>query len=439
MRIFTLIWLGETVSSVGSGLTVFALSVWVYELTRSATFFGLISFLAATPSVLLLPLIGALVDRWDQRSMMIWSNVCAGLSSLTVAALAFNQSLTLWSVLALIFLKAVCVSFIEPSLLKSARLLIPTTHLGRASGLIQSTQASVIVFSPLLAGLFLPAIGVQGVALLDFTTYLFALATLLPVRLPAPETGGAGVSAKHSLSREALDGWAYIIRRRGLLFLLLYFSFINFFIGFVLVLMPPLVLNLSNARALGVVLSCGGGGFLLGSILVVIRGTPRKHVRAIIGFGLLSTLCGMVIGLRPSVPLIAVAYFAMNLCIPVMNACTQVIWLRKTPVGLQGRVFAVRRLLVVATMPVSYLIAGPLADRVFEPLANGEGPLSLYAVALTGGGAGRGFGLTITAAGALTLAALLASSASRSLRRVEVELPDADDGATAVEGLSEKA
>lgn len=428
-RTFYIIWLGETVSAVGSGLTNFALSIWVYEQTRSATLYGLITFLATAPSMLLLPLIGALVDRWELRATMIRSNVCAALCSLAVTILALSHHLAVWHIFVVMFFRAIFMAFIEPSLLKSATLLVPAKNMGRASGLIQSTQAAPLVFSPLLAGVLLPVILIQGIALLDLTSYLFAVVILFSIRLPVVvERAEESKPAQRSLLRDAYEGWSFIAARPGLLALLIYFAFVNFFIGVVLVLLPPLVLNLSSTEALGVVLLCSGVGFLVGSLWVAVWGTPEDHVRGIIGYGLLFTLSGMAIGLFSSVVFIAAAAFAMNLFIPKMNACTQVLWLRKTPVGLQGRVFAVRRLLVLSMMPVSYLVSGPLADRVFEPLASGGGSFNSYLVALLGSRPGRGFSLMIITAGALTLLAQLLSYSFKRLRHVESELPDAIGG-----------
>jgi hypothetical protein len=132
----------------------------------------------------------------------------------------------------------------------------------------------------------------------------------------------------------------------------------------------------------------------------------------------------MALGLRPSLLLIVVAAFVMNFCLPFMNVCTQAIWQRKTPVSIQGRVFAVRRLFVVAAMPISFLSAGPVAEKVFEPLVNRGGWLRPYLDVLIGAGPGRGFALTFIVAGLITLAAQLALHLYPRLRNIESELSD---------------
>ena len=76
--VFVVVWLGQLVSLVGSGLTSFALGLWVYERTGSVTLFALISLFAVLPGVVLSPLTGVLADRWDRRWVMVLSDTGAG-------------------------------------------------------------------------------------------------------------------------------------------------------------------------------------------------------------------------------------------------------------------------------------------------------------------------------------------------------------------------
>jgi MFS family permease len=422
-RRFFLIWLGETGSSIGTGLTNFTLSIWVYQKTGSATTFGLISFIATVPSVVLLPVIGALVDRWHLRRTMIWSNAAAALSVLWITVLALTQRLEVWHVFVVIFLRAIFVAFIEPAYLTSSTLLVPKEQLVRAAGMTQSSFAARQVISPLLAGLLLGIISIPGITLIDFFSYAVAVIALLMVPFSAFEVTQPATTER-SLRRETIEGWSFITQRPGLLLLLVYFAFINFFIGVEMVLLAPLVLNFSSTASVGLALSSAGGGFLAGSILTAIWGAPKNHMKSIFAFGMLFTFSGMALGLRPSLPLIVVAAFVMNFCLPFMNVCTQAIWQRKTPVSIQGRVFAVRRLAVVSVMPVSFLSAGPLSEKFFEPLLNRDGWLQPYLRMITGTGHGRGLGLMFIAAGLVTLFVQLGVYLYPRLRNLESELPD---------------
>ncbi|HSE17877.1 MAG TPA: MFS transporter, partial [Pyrinomonadaceae bacterium] len=423
-RRFFLIWLGETGSSIGTGLTNFTLSIWVYQKTGSASVFALVSFVATVPSVVLLPVIGALVDRWHLRRTMIWSNVAASLSTLGITLLVVFYQLEVAYVFVVLFLRAICLAFIEPAYLTSSTLLVPKEDLTRAAGMTQSSQAARQVVSPLLAGLLIQWISIPIITLLDFLSYAFAVITVLTVPAAALEVRRVA-KAERSLRREIVEGWSYIRQRPGLLSLLVYFASINFFIGVEVVLLTPLVLSFSTTTAVGVALSAAGAGFLAGSLVTAVWGGPKNHVNGIAGFGFLFTFSGMAIALRPSLLLVAGAAFLMNFALPFMNVSTQAIWQKKTAVSIQGRVFAVRRLAVVSVMPLSFLTAGPLSEKYLEPLANSAGPLQPYLELLTGTGRGRGFALMFIVAGLLTLVVQLVMCLYPRFRNVEAELPDA--------------
>ena len=437
-RSFHLMWIGETASAVGNGLSNFALSIWVYQQTGSASLFALINFVATVPSVILLPVIGVLVDRWHLRRTMIWSNAGAGLSILGILLLALTSRLEVWHIFVALLLRAIFLAFIEPAYMASISLLVPKERLPRAAGMTESSQAARLVVSPLLAGLLMGVISIAAITLIDLVSYALAIITLLMITLSSPDrTLIAG--EQRSIKREVAEGWSYVKNRPGLLSLLIYFAFVNFFLGVEVVLLAPLVLNFSSIASVGLTLSVASSGFLIASLVTAVWGTPKNHVKVIFGFGLLFILSGMAIGLRPSLPLVITAAFFMNFALPFMNAATQAIWLRKTPVAIQGRVFAARRLAVLSVMPLSFLIAGPLGEKVFEPLLDQDSPLQRYLRLLVGPGRGRGLALVFIAAGLLTMLVQLGLYLYSPVRRIESDLPDishsplnASNGATLV-------
>ena len=420
IRIFTLVWAGELVSNIGSGLTNFALSVWVYQQTGSATEFALIIMIATAPSVIALPLAGALIDRWDHRWTMMICNLGAGLSTLTLTILALTGRLRVWHIFVAVFARAIFITFLEPTYGAAITLLVPREHLSRASGMVQSAQASTQVVAPVLAGILLTTIHVHGVTLIDCLTYLFALNTLAFIRLPRVERKVVTTQAKKSFLHELTEGWRYIYHHAGLLALLGYFAVFNFFIGMVVVLLPPLILSFNSPRMLGVALSIVGAGFLLGSLLIATWGGPRNRVLGVVGPGLLCSLCISLTGLRPYLPLVVAGGFGMQFFIPLMNACVQSIWQSKTPIEIQGRVFSARRLIVLSMVPAGYLIAGPLADKLFEPLIAATPALT----AIIGAGPRRGLALVYVVAGVFTFLSQLAFYAYPRLNNLEQEIPD---------------
>jgi DHA3 family macrolide efflux protein-like MFS transporter len=430
LRIFVTIWFGQVISLVGSGLTSFALGLWVYERTGSVTRFALIALSSVLPALVFAPLAGALVDRWDRRRVMMLSDTGAGLSTLLIVALLSAGRLEVWHIYLTSAVGAVCGTFQRPAYFAAIPLLVPKRHLGRTAGMVQIAQAASDVFAPLLAGLLLGVIRMQGVLLVDVITFLFAVSTLLAVRFPAPAPSPAPAAALNpnaarSLLNEIASGWAYIAARPGLVGLLVFFAITNFLIGMIGALLVPLVLTITNARVLGAMISVAGSGMLLGSVLMSVWGGPQRRIRAVLGFQVLIGLGVVLIGLRPSVLLIVAGASSAHFAIPIVTASNQAIWQSKVPASMQGRVFATQHMVARLAVPLAFLSVGPLADAVCEPLMAKGGALAPYVGSIIGTGTGRGMALIFVVAGGVMLLATAAASVSPRIQRVEEELTDA--------------
>ena len=424
MRVFTIVWAGQFVSLIGSGLTGFALGVWVYLTTGSVTQFSLILLSTIVPAIVMSPFAGALVDRWDRRKAMLLSDSGAALSTLVIAVLLITNRLEIWHIYIAMSVSSTFSSFQWPAYSAATTLLVPKKHLGRAAGMVQTAQAVAQIVSPALAGVLLVTVDIWGVIFIDFATFLFAVSTLLVVRFPRPEVTAAGEAGKGSLLREAVYGWYYITARRGLFSLLIFFAVTNFVFGFANVLYVPLLLSFTSPVMLGTLSSVGGVGMLAGGVLMSVWGGPKKRIHGILGFSLLAGAMVALGGLRPSVLLLGAVIFIVLFTLPIMNGCSQAIWQVKTAPDVQGRVFAVRRMIAGSITPLSYIAAGPLADRVFEPLMAVNGPLADSIGEIIGVGPGRGIALLFIVVGVLTVVVTLASYLYPPLRFVEDELPD---------------
>lgn len=425
LGMFTYIWLGQLVSMTGSALTSFTLGVWVYQQTGSATEFTLIAFCAKLPGLLTLPLAGALADRWNRGRVMILCNVVSALCTLGVVALLASGRLRFWHIYVAVIIITTSDSFLAIAYTAATTLLVPKRHFGRASGMVQGAQATAQIAGPVLAGLLLTLMQVQQILLVDFGTYVLAVVPLLFIRVPGTEADAGGEAAAGSWWRRATYGWRYIRERKGLLGLLVYFAVVNLILGMAIVLFVPMLLNLTSAEIVGRVLSVNGLGLLVGSVVMFVWGGPKRgHVKVILLGGMAFSLMLVLAGVRPSLPLIACAGFGLFFLLPIINGSNQVIWQNKTAPEVQGRVFAVRRMIAVSTTPLAYLLAGPLADKVFEPFAASGSALSLSIGRVIGAGPGRGIGLMFVLAGVLMILLQLATYLQPRLRRLEESLPD---------------
>jgi len=206
--------------------------------------------------------------------------------------------------------------------------------------------------------------------------------------------------------------------------LLLIFAASNFIISFVVILLPPLVLSFASPKALGTVLSVASVGLLTGGIFISIWGGPKRRINSILGLMFLQGMVLFLGGFKANLPLITVASFIFLFTAPIVNAASQAIWQTKVPYDVQGRVFAMRRMIAWSTIPFAYILSGPLADKVFEPMLAVNGSQANLIGRIIGTGPGRGIGLLFIILGALTLLIPIIGYLSLSLRRVEDDIPD---------------
>ena len=425
LQTFFIIWIGQIISVLGSGLTSFGLGIWVYQHTSSVTKFAITVLCIALPSLLISPFAGAFVDRKNRRTVMIFCDI--GSSICTLAAISFYLTglLQLWNICVITAVTSILNVVRNLAFTTLVTQLVPKEYFGQASGMMQMGPATAQIFSPLLAGLLLGTIQIKGVLVIDLLTFGFSLLTLLLVSVPNLTPPSEGAVRRGSLLADAVSGWTFIAARPGLLNLLIFFAVFNFNLGFSVVLFTPLLLSIAPVEVVGIVGSVAGSGLLLGSILMGIWGGPKRRIYGILGFGLLVALGLILAGIRPSAPLIAAANFVILFAAPIVNGCSQAIWQSKTPPEIQGRVFALRMMIAWSITPLAYLAAGPLSDKVFEPLLSDRGFLAGSIGQIIGVGKGRGIGLLFIIVGVLAAIVAIAGFLSRRLRLMEDELPDA--------------
>ncbi|MFD3166734.1 MFS transporter [Herpetosiphon sp. NSE202] len=423
MKMFSIIWFGQLLSLIGSGLTSFALGIWIYKQNDSVTQLTLISLFTTIPGLVTGPLIGALVDRWDRRIVMILSDLVSALSILTMALLYFSNLLAFWHICFGVAINSITGAFFWPAYHASTALLVPTKQLGRAGGMNEIAYAATQLIAPILGAALLNGIGLSAIFMIDGISFLLALSTLLFVRIPTL-TSAEAAKPKASLWREALYGWTYIRARNGLLALLIFAVVTRFVMGSVNILATPLVLAFSNEQTLGTIMSIGGVGAVIGSIAMTSWGGPKRRIYGVLGGELIGGICILIAGLKPSIPLFGIAIFIYLLRWPIGLISNQAIWLSKIAPEVQGRVLSIRQLIGFSALPLSYVVSGPLVDNVLEPLFAPGGGLANSVGQLIGIGPGRGIAFLFVLMGTLVIVASIVGFMNPRLRMVEQELPD---------------
>lgn len=426
---FTIVWVGQVISLLGSGMTWFALTIWAWQASGRATVLALVGFSFFGPTVLLSPLAGALVDRWNRKLVMMLSDLVAGLMTLLILILYASGKLQVWHLYATGALSGAFQAFQFPAYSAAVTTMLSKTHYARASGMMSLAGSASEIFAPLLGGLLLGRIGMVGIFLIDVVTFVIAIMALLVVYIPQPKTTAEGRAGQGSLWKESLYGFRYILERPSLLGLQLVFLVDNLIASFGFTVLAPMILARSgnSELLLGSVQSAMGVGGVVGGLLLSVWGGPRRKVHGVLMGMSLSSLLGMlVLGVGRGLPVWAAGAFFSSFFIPIINGSNQAIWQAKVAPDVQGRVFASRRLIAQISAPVATLLSGPLADHVFEPLMAGDGALSPLLGWLVGSQVGSGMALMFVLAGLVGTLVGVGGYAFRAVRDAETILPDHD-------------
>ena len=325
MRTFRVVWLGQLVSVLGSGLTSFALGIWVFLETGSVTAFALISLAVALPGILMAPVAGTYVDRWDRRVTMLIADLVSGLATATMAIIFLTTGLEVWQIYVHAVVVSLASSFQEPAYMAALPTLVHKDKLSQANGQVQLGQAIGTLISPALAGVLLVTLGLGGIMLIDFVTFLFAVGSLAVVRFPSVRDE-ADADEELSFWSEAMEGWRYLRSRRGMIALLLIFSAVNFSLSIVMVLFPPMMLRFTTEQVLGFTVSAAGVGMVLGSVLMSTWKGAKSKIAGLLWPIAAGGLAIVVAGLRPSAWLVGLGGFLLMLAVPIASASSQVLW-----------------------------------------------------------------------------------------------------------------
>ena len=434
MRTFLTIWGGQLISFIGTAMTRFALIIWAWQQTESATTVALLGFFSFLPPIIVGPFTGVLLDRLNRRLMMLTADIGAGLVTITFFILFQTDQLLIWHLYLGAFIAGSMEAIQFPAYTALTTTLLPKSSYDRVSGLRATADYGAQFAGPFLGGLLITTAGISTVMLVDMITFVVGIITLALVRIPQEKiTAPHDKSApKESYFTQLKSGFQYIQQRRGLLLLLTLFAFINLFASITYyAIMPSMLLARSgnNEWALAVVEGLLGSAGVVSGIAISIWGLPKKRIHGVLAAGGISFLVGdFLFAIGQDVTVWAIAATIAAFFIPYISGSNRTIWQVKVPPALQGRVFSVQGMAQQGLMPFGFLAGGLLADRLFEPLmASTETTTYQLFSPLIGSGQGSGMALmfigTSICGGLLCFGGYLFPT----LRNIETDLPDFDD------------
>ncbi|WP_232663170.1 non-ribosomal peptide synthetase/MFS transporter [Pseudonocardia sp. TRM90224] len=437
MRRFLAVAAGQLISMTGSALTEFAIPIWIYLTTGSLAQFALFAVIGLVPGLLVAPLVGAIVDRSDRRTVILCGDVAAGGTQLVLGVLLWTGNLQIWHIYPLLAALSVALTFQRVAYSSATAQLVPKRYLGHANGVVQLVGGTAQLIVPLVAVGLMAVIGLAGILIIDVVSYAFAIAVVAFVRFPRTMAW----RRKESVLAEIAHGFRLSWGNPDFRAMLVFFAVLNIFLSPLFLMISPLVLSFGTLDDVAVVSFLSGAGFAVGGLTMTVWGGPaRRRMRGVLLATLVLSAFCLVTGLRAELWVIAAGAFGMALSLSLLNGTYATIVQTKVPQRFHGRVFSLNTMIAWSTLPIGFGLVAPYGAAVAEPLLAPDGVLASSVGAVIGVGEGRGIGLLYVAF-ALCIAVLVVVTLRRSrLRWFDETVPDAvaDDlvGLAALEGRS---
>lgn len=414
---FMVLWAGDFYANIASGLTAFALGIYMFELTGTATSVALTILFAFLPAMLLNPVAGVLADRFDRRLMMIIGDGCSALGLVYILLCIMSGHVSEWQVYLGVGISSVFIALLEPAYKATITDLLTKEQFAKASGLVQLAGSSKFLLSPFIAGFLLTITDIRTILIIDIST----IAVTVPITMFIKKriASAAAERDKQGFFIEFADGWRAISSNKGLLLMILIISIMTFYIGFLQTLFTPMLLAFTDAKTLGIVESISAVGMLVSSLLLGVFTITRKYVNQLVAGLIAAGLFIAMFGFTTSVFIITLSGFLFFASLPFINTSADVLIRANIPNDKQGRAWGMIGILSQFGYVAAYAISGVLADQVFNPLLRENGALASSVGRIIGVGDGRGIGLMLIISGLMLVISAIIMGKIRSIRTLE--------------------
>lgn len=392
---FFIIWFGQLISSIGNGLSAFALGIYVFQLTHSAASYSLVLLAAFLPSLLLKPIGGTLSDRMSRRFLMIIGELGSAAGLAFIITMMLMGIKDLWVIYLGTVISSIFVAFQNPAYKAFVTDLVPKEFYSKASGLMQLVESAKFLISPIIAGFLLKVIDVKDILILDLFTFLIAILTLFWIKTNSTEKKP---EIKQHFFKDLIEGFTYLLKKKDILLLISIISFVTFFIGMFQALLGPMILSFADSQTFGVSQTISTTGMLIGSFFIGLFGKMNQKVPVLSVGLMLNGLFFSLMGLSTHIVIITLFGFLFFLALPFVNTSLDVLVRSNVGNEMQGRIWSIVSLISQLGMAIAFGMAGYLADHI-NLLLEPKGALASSIGAVIGVGTGRGIGLIFIVSG----------------------------------------
>ena len=389
-------------------MSEFALTLWAWELTGSATALALVGFFSLLPRIFISIFAGIIVDCANRKYLMMLGDAIAAISTLFILLLHLSGNLAIWHLYLAASVNGGFGQIQQLAYSTSITLLVSTQNYTRANSMNSVVHYGSNIIAPAIAGILYPIIGLGGILPIDLATFFVAIATLIWIKIPQPDRETAlEDTATHKTRRnrevnklgvfwsEVTFGIRYIWQRDSLRTLLLVTASFWFVHDLAETVGDPMILARSdnNSQVLGAIFSAAGIGGVTGAVVLSAWGGTQRRVNGMLAGFVGAGVAKAIFGLGQNLTIWLPAQFCSSLNFPLLGSSETALWMEATPPELQGRVFAANSLVLELVSAIATLIAGPLSDRILEPAMKSQNSFSFLFAPIFGSGAGAGMAL----------------------------------------------
>ncbi|MEF2174991.1 MAG: MFS transporter [Candidatus Absconditabacteria bacterium] len=410
---FLRIWFGQLISMIGTGLTLFSLGVYVYQLTGTTSSYVFILMCVFLPQFLLKPYGGILADSNNRLWMMIISDLGATLGILFIFGILLFGDLQLWHIYLGLGLSSLFGAFQQPAYKALATDLLTKDEYGKASGLMQLASSSQYLISPLLAGILLSIVDLNYIFAIDLVT--FFTATIITITISKTLIIPKLPKIKHrNIIGEFKIGLKEFTKHKGVVNLVITTTFILFFVGMIQSLFVPMLLNITNVKNAGIIQSLCAFGILLGSGFIGVFNKTSNYNKSLIISLFIGGIFFAGIGLSTYILVIIISGIAFFATLPFINTSIEVLIRNNISNEKQGRVWAIISNVTYLGSILAFAVSGFLADKVFTPLVENRKNI-------LGSGAGRGIGMMFVVSGIMIVIISIFIMYNQNIKNLEVQ------------------
>jgi MFS family permease len=423
LRSFYILVITQMLSTIGSRMTALAFGIYIFDKSGQTSPLLLVAFFNEFPAMLANSLVGVWIDRWDRRRLIMLADSGQALGSVLLLISFVSGYFQLWHLYTVALLQGLFAMIQSPAKDAVVTMLVPNEERDRANAVQALAFPLAGVIAPAVSGVLYVTIGLPGIVSIDLLTFFCAVLAMYAVRIPHPaRSAEAQVAARHFWD-ELASGFRYLYSRPQLMGLLLYFTTLNFLLNGPLELDLPYLITITGSKTVtGMVLAASSlGGFIGAGLLALYSGRYRSRLGLImIAMSVVGAMF-IIHGITHSVLLLALSIFILMAALQAWALYTSILQV-KIPPDLQGRVFSITAQFAYLASTASFLLTGPLVDRLLEPAV--ATPAWNAVEGVVGNQPGSGMSLVLVATGVAILLITLLAWTVPAFRRLEAHLPD---------------